>query len=63
MEGGTTFRRYLAAGLVDDLHLAVVPVLVGSGERLLPESSAPPGDTCIERENGAGAVHLRCRRT
>jgi dihydrofolate reductase len=33
--GAATIRQFLAAGLVDHLHLAVVPVVLGSGERLL----------------------------
>jgi dihydrofolate reductase len=34
--GGTaTIRQYLQAGLVDHIHLAVSPVLLGSGEHLL----------------------------
>ncbi len=33
--GAATIRQYLAAGLVDELHLAVSPVLLGSGEHLL----------------------------
>ncbi len=33
--GVATIRQYLAAGLVDELHLAVSPVLLGSGEHLL----------------------------
>jgi dihydrofolate reductase len=32
--GGTTVREYLKAGLVDDLHVAVVPIILGSGIRL-----------------------------
>jgi dihydrofolate reductase len=32
--GASTVQQYLAAGLVDELHVAVVPVLLGSGERL-----------------------------
>ncbi|MFC5499066.1 dihydrofolate reductase family protein [Caenimonas terrae] len=33
--GGTsTVRQYLQAGLIDDLHLAVRPVLLGAGENL-----------------------------
>ncbi|WP_218023090.1 dihydrofolate reductase family protein [Nocardia kruczakiae] len=51
--GATTVRSFLRAGLVDDLHLALVPTLLGTGERLyddlgdLPEyavSPARPGD-------------------
>jgi dihydrofolate reductase len=33
--GAATIRQYLQAGLVDDLHLAIAPVLLGSGENLL----------------------------
>jgi dihydrofolate reductase len=33
--GPATIRQYLQAGLVDELHLAFVPVLFGAGERLL----------------------------
>ena len=32
--GATTVREYLKAGLVDDLHVAVVPIILGSGIRL-----------------------------
>jgi dihydrofolate reductase len=33
--GVATIREYLRAGLVDEVHLAVSPVLLGSGENLL----------------------------
>ena len=33
--GVETIREYLRAGLVDEMHLAVSPVLLGSGENLL----------------------------
>src|SRR5207247_8913056 len=33
--GVSTIRQYLHAGLIDELHLAVRPVLLGSGEHLL----------------------------
>jgi dihydrofolate reductase len=33
--GVATIRQYLQAGLVDEMHLAVSPVLLGSGEGLL----------------------------
>lgn len=38
--GGELFRSLLAAGLVDELHVGVVPVLLGGGIPLLP----PPAD-------------------
>jgi len=33
--GAATIRQYLTAGLVDELHLAISPVLLGRGEPLL----------------------------
>jgi dihydrofolate reductase len=35
--GVSTVRQYLRAGLIDSLHLASVPVLLGQGERLLDD--------------------------
>lgn len=34
--GVATVRQYLQAGLVDEMHLAISPTLLGSGEALLP---------------------------
>jgi dihydrofolate reductase len=34
VDGGATVTRFLAAGLIDDLTVSVVPVLLGSGIRL-----------------------------
>ena len=33
--GAAVVQQYLAAGLVDELNISLVPVLLGSGERLL----------------------------
>ena len=33
--GASTIRQYLTSGLVDEMHLVVSPVLLGSGENLL----------------------------
>jgi dihydrofolate reductase len=34
--GVATVRQYLQAGLIDEMHLAISPTLLGSGEALLP---------------------------
>lgn len=39
--GVSTIRQYLEAGLVDEMHLAVSPVLLGAGENLLGGLSLP----------------------
>jgi dihydrofolate reductase len=33
--GVATIRQYLEAGLVDEMHIAIAPVLLGTGESLL----------------------------
>ena len=35
--GAATVRAYLRAGLIDEMHIPVVPILLGGGERLLDE--------------------------
>jgi dihydrofolate reductase len=32
--GASTIRQYLEARLIDEMHLAIAPVVLGSGERL-----------------------------
>jgi dihydrofolate reductase len=42
--GARTVNQYLAAGLIDELRLHVVPVILGAGERVLEGV----GDTTLE---------------
>ncbi len=39
--GASTVQQYLAAGLLDELYLHIVPVLLGAGERLLEDIGDP----------------------
>ena len=39
--GVATIRQYLQAGLVDEMHLAIAPVLLGAGEPLLAGLGLP----------------------
>ena len=50
-------REGLAAGLVDEVVLHVVPKLVGRGARLF--DSVQVDMRCVEAIEGEGAVHLR----
>jgi dihydrofolate reductase len=60
--GASTVQQYLRAGLLDELHLAVVPVLLGSGERLFEDlGSAIAGWTCVEFTPSASVAHVRLR--
>lgn len=57
--GAATIRQYLQAGLVDELHLAVAPVLLGSGEPLLAGLDLPAlGYRCVEHVPTPNATHV-----
>ena len=61
--GVSTVRQYLQAGLIDELHLAVRPVLLGAGEHLwhgLDMRSL--GYECAEQVVGERATHMFLRR-
>jgi dihydrofolate reductase len=61
--GVSTVRQYLRAGLLDELHVAVVPVLLGSGERLLGDlGPALDAWRCVEFAPSASVTHVRLRR-
>jgi dihydrofolate reductase len=61
--GASTVQQYLRAGLVDELGLAVVPVLLGGGERLFEDlGSALDGWGCVEFAASASVTHVRLRR-
>ena len=62
MGGAATVEQYLAAGLVDEMHLAVVPILIGAGERPFPAMSPPPGYRCVAHEATDAVIHLRFER-
>jgi dihydrofolate reductase len=57
--GASTIRQYLTAGLVDEMHLAVAPVLLGSGEHLLGGIDLPKlGYRVTEHVSSANATHI-----
>jgi len=62
--GVATLRQYMQARLVDEVHLAVSPILLGSGEQLLAGLELPAlGYTCTESTPSAKAVHYVIART
>jgi len=53
----------LRAGLLDELHLAVVPVLLGGGDRLFQDLGSALEDwTVVEFAPSAAVAHVRLRR-
>ncbi len=61
--GVASIRQYLRAGLVDELHLALRPVLLGSGEPLLAGLDLRAlGYECARSVAGERATHVFLRR-
>lgn len=61
--GVATVRQYLQAGLIDELHLAVGPVLLGAGESLFGGLDLRAlGYECAETRAGERATHVIIRR-
>lgn len=61
--GVETVRQYLMAGLVDEMHLAVSPVLLGTGENLLAGIDLPAlGFEQVEYVRTPKAAHYVMRR-
>jgi dihydrofolate reductase len=57
--GVATIQQYLCAGLVDELHLAMSPVFLGTGENLFAGLDLRAlGYKCIEHVSTANAIHL-----
>ena len=61
--GVDAVRQYLEARLIDELHLAISPVLLGSGEHLFAGLDVVRlGYRCAEHVASASATHLVLRR-
>jgi dihydrofolate reductase len=61
--GVATIRQYLRAGLIDEMHLAISPVLLGSGEHLFAGINAPElGYHCTEHVATENATHVVIKR-
>lgn len=57
--GVATIRQYLQAGLVDQLHLAISPVILGSGENLFAGIDfVKLGYKCTEHVTSPAAMHV-----
>jgi len=61
--GAATIQQCLRAGLIDEMHYAVSPILLGGGERLFDNlDGGPQGYRCEEMVASQAAVHVRLVR-
>jgi dihydrofolate reductase len=61
--GAATIRQYLSAGLIDEAHIAIAPVLLGRGESLFGGLDLPAlGYECAQSAASELATHVVLRR-
>jgi dihydrofolate reductase len=61
--GAATIQQYLKAGLVDEMHIAIVPIFLGAGERLFDHlDGGPVGYECVEMVSSPWVTHARIAR-
>ena len=62
--GANTIQQYLQADLVDELHIAIAPIVLGSGERLFEGVDVrATGFECVEFTASERATHVVLRRS
>ncbi len=59
--GVSTIQQYLRAGLVDELNLAIVPIVLGRGERLFADGLTD-GYTCTRMVASDAVTHVTLSR-
>jgi dihydrofolate reductase len=61
--GASVIRQYLQEALIDELHIAISPILLGRGERLFDGADLKaPGYECVEFVGSGKATHVVLRR-
>jgi len=58
--GASAVQQFLAAGLLDELHLHIVPVILGAGERLLVGVGGPKLEP-VDVVASPAVTHIRYR--
>jgi dihydrofolate reductase len=62
--GVSTIRQYLKPRLIDEMHLAIAPVLLGAGENLFEGINLPElGYQVTEHVAGEAATHVVMTRS
>lgn len=61
--GVETIKQYLRAGLIDEMHIAISPILLGSGEHLFSGIDLLAlGYYCVESTCSSNATHMIIKR-
>jgi dihydrofolate reductase len=61
--GVNVIQQYLRQRLIDEMHMVIAPVLLGSGERLFEGVNLPAlGYTCTRHEATSQATHVLLSR-
>jgi dihydrofolate reductase len=61
--GAATIQQFLRARLLDELHVAIVPIFLGGGERLFDHlDGGPDGYECVELVSSPSVAHVRLER-
>jgi dihydrofolate reductase len=61
--GPGTIQQYLRAGLIDEMHIAISPVLLGAGERLFEGVNMRAlGYQCVQFVASEKATHVVLQR-
>ncbi len=63
MGGAATVRQYLNAGLIDELHLVIVPMMIGTGEPVFDHTNPLRHFTCVDHTASNAVTHVRFERT
>jgi dihydrofolate reductase len=62
--GASTVRQYLQARLIDEMHVAIAPILLGTGEPLFAGIDLPAlGYACTTHAATPGATHVVITKT
>ena len=57
--GAATIQQYLRAGLIDEMHVAIVPLLLGGGERLFDNLNGAGGYESAQLVSSPSVCHVR----
>jgi dihydrofolate reductase len=59
MGGASTVRQFLNAGLIDELHFVIVPMLIGVGEPVFDHTTPLRNYICVEHTATSAVTHVR----